>query len=811
MSNIVLRSITRCCYYNTVKHLSTRTTGWLARHHLILILLLALVLRLLLWRQPLHQLANDEVEYVTVARDLLARRGWQFYERYHWLRAPLYPLFLAGSLWLAGGDPSPGVSSISLGLARALHLAALPNIALSVATVYLCYRLALALFGPGNQGRAPLLAALFTALLWTLATFASLYMSETLFTFLFTAGLLCLASRQSESAGRRRAIWLVIGAGVLFGLATLTRSITLLFLPVVALWLLLDRRPTTDDRRPTTDDGGWRTDGRPSIKFGGNQWSVVRGRWSVVVGRWSVAACFLLSAVLVIAPWTFRNYQTYGRVILVETGLSYNLWAFNEPRESEDEIFRTLENIANPAARGDYATAKGVARLREDPAIIVRKIWPDWIYLWRVKPIEDRFLQESYYGDVGLPLFTAALLFDDLLYLLIALAGVAGLALDRSAAGAQPAGHGSAIQRLLATLQQPRWLLIGWLVYAVATMLLTHAEARYRQFLFPVLIPYAAWMVVQGTGGWGLGAGGWGLGNRRASRVSRDPVTPSPRHPVTPSLVTRHSSLVTRHLAVALLSILIGGVCVGYYPREWAGQNIIRGWRALSSELAWAAGWRDAALRADERALVAQETPDGWIRLGNHAHATGDTRRALKAYREAVALTPPYVAAVAHLGDLLRAGGDQEAARKAFVGDYVDQQRLAEWSWNFLRPGPRSYLNVGDGVDFGYVGGVYIAEDQHGVLARWSDGRAAVRLPGSGPGVLRMRLAAPRPDGETTRAEVCVAGRCQAISVGPTWRTYELPLIKSLTEADQIEITSDTFEASEGRRLGLLIDWVDVR
>src|SRR3954453_4381851 len=86
---------------------------------ILLILLLALALRLLLWSQPLHQLANDEVEYVTVARDLLAGRAWQFYQHYHGLRAPLYPLFLAGSLWLAGGDPSPGLPSISLSLAQA--------------------------------------------------------------------------------------------------------------------------------------------------------------------------------------------------------------------------------------------------------------------------------------------------------------------------------------------------------------------------------------------------------------------------------------------------------------------------------------------------------------------------------------------------------------------------------------------------------------------------------------------------------------------------------------------------------------------
>src|SRR5439155_18576021 len=143
---------------------------------ILLILLLALLVRLLLWSQPLHQLANDEIEYVTVARDLLAGRGWQFYEHYRWLRAPLYPLFLAGSLWLAGGD---------------LHRAALPNIVLSVANVYLNYRLTLALIGR----RAARVVALLTAVLWTQAIFASLYMSETLFTFLFTGALVCLIRR----------------------------------------------------------------------------------------------------------------------------------------------------------------------------------------------------------------------------------------------------------------------------------------------------------------------------------------------------------------------------------------------------------------------------------------------------------------------------------------------------------------------------------------------------------------------------------------------------------------------------------------
>ena len=194
---------------------------------LLAILLLALVLRLALWAQPLHEPANDETEYIAVAYDLLDGHGWQFYEQYHWLRAPLYPLFLAASLWLTDGN---------------LHLAALPNIALSVATVWLIsvltsmighgkwrmehgacpttaqnaeYRMQNA-EGPTTAQAAtvgqqtadssiPLLAALLAALLFTFNTFASLYMSETLFSFLFTAALLAVlkavtASERTASA-----------------------------------------------------------------------------------------------------------------------------------------------------------------------------------------------------------------------------------------------------------------------------------------------------------------------------------------------------------------------------------------------------------------------------------------------------------------------------------------------------------------------------------------------------------------------------------------------------------------------------------
>ncbi|MBK9941793.1 MAG: glycosyltransferase family 39 protein [Kouleothrix sp.] len=730
----------------------------LAAYLLPLSLLLALGLRLLLWSAPLHQPANDEIEYIAVARDLLAGRGWQFYEHYHWLRAPLYPLFLAGSLWLAGGDPAS---------AEALHRAALPNILLSVANVYLGYHLARALAG----ARAASIAGLIGAALWTLATFASLYMAETLFTFLFTAALLCLVRRPLR-------LGTIALGGVLFGLATLTRSVPLLFLPLAALWLLA-HEPSGRSQRPP---------GASASRF-----------WAHG-SRFYPALLFVLAATLTIAPWTLRNYAAYGRLIPVETGLSYNLWAFNEPREDAGTIFRTLENIGNPAERADYASAKGLARLREDPAILVRKLWPNWVYTWRVKPIEDRFLQENYYSDVPLALFGAALLFDDALYLVIALAGIAGLVLwDQARTLRQEwrterRGQRGAWRFVLGSrLAEPRWLMIGWVLYCLATMMLTHGEARYRHFLFPALVPYAAWALAR-------------MGRHEGTETRR------------PREATRVAWSPGRLVACAV-GALVGGTVLAYYPWGWATQNLARGWYAQRAALAWALGDQAGALRLDAHALDVSATLDGWLRLGDHARASGDTAQALAAYKSARALGPGYTPMVARLGDLLRATGDDAGARAAFGTGYVDLQQLTDWSWRELQPPPRDKLAIGDGLDFGYIGGVYPAERLQGTQARWTNGRGVVRFgvepgatAGTQRGLVRLRLAAPWPGGTGTAAQVCAGGECQPLQLGPGWQIYLVPLAIDRSAAAQVEIRSDTFSAPDGRRLGVVVDevvWIE--
>jgi len=673
---------------------------------LIAILSLAALIRLALWMQPLHLPANDEVEYLTVARDLLAGRGWSFYERYHWLRAPLYPLWLAGSLWLSGGD---------------VWLAALPNIAVSVFNVFLIYRLSQAI----NDDAGPLvhrLAALSAAMLLTYATFAALYMSETLFTALFgTACWLLLVWWQRGAQWRD---WRLFAAGGLWGLALLTRSLPLYFTLVVIVWVAASAA------------GHWK--------------ELLRRPAALLVG-----CAFAITAMIVVAPWTIRNCLSYRSCILIETGLSYNLWAFNEPREDMATIFRVLETIPDPAERAAYATARGLERLREDPTILLRKLWPNWLAIWRVKAIQDRFLLEDYRADPPPLLFFAALIFDDLLYALIALSGIAALVY-------------AAFHR-----RTPAILFGLWLVYFIAVSLVTHGEGRYRHFIFFALIPYAA----------------------RAWVAFRD-----------------RPHLVPKALGVALVVSGAVGLSIGMaYHWEYAIQGSLRSFWRLSGDLARLSGNLALATTAYQQAIAAHPTPDGYLALGDVLRTRQDVDGALSAYRAAQRLNLLYPPSYVRLGDLLREMGDLPAAQQAYRPQYVSEQRLLDLAWRDTYPSPSAIIDVGDGLDFGYLTGFYPAETLAGVHSRWTSAVAHIRLPANSR-VVRLRMAALRPDAPVN-GQFCVDNICHPFKLDTAWRwlTIQLPSHTTHSRLREIELRVTPWTAPDGRKLGIVVDRIETK
>ncbi|MBP1468574.1 glycosyltransferase family 39 protein [Candidatus Chloroploca sp. M-50] len=674
------------------------------RHHapLALILLVALIWRLILWAQPLHLPANDEVEYLTVVRDLLGGRGWVFYESWPWLRAPLYPLFLAGSLWLADGN---------------VHLAALPNVALSVAVVWLIYLLARELAPEGSR-RPALLAAAIAALLQTYATFASLYMSETLFTFFFTGSWLALARWR-----RKGGLWRVALAGALLGLACLTRSAGLAFLPVAMAWIM-----------------------------GLDLWRRRRLRVSAV----APALVMAVVTVLVIAPWTIRNCFAYGECVLIETGSARDLWVYYEPRETIPEIHAQLKAIPSPAERADFATQRGLERLREDPIIFLRKIPTEWIRLWSVKPIEDRFLLPDYNSDPPPLIFLASLLLDDLLYFVVMCAAPFGIALA------------------LTRREGLAWPMLFWLLIFLAATMVTHAEWRYRHFLFMVLIPLAA-----------LALDGFWRGERLRL----------------PTL-----ALVALPLSLMVLAF------VAYYPWAWAWQGAQRSVYRQTGDWHAAAGRDEAAVEMYLAALRASPTPDGWFVLGDLHRRKGDLAATERYYQLARENRPGYVGASVVMGDFLREQGRADEARVAFQGQFLEEQRTLDWGFQMLKPAPYSAMDIGSGLDIGYVGGVYPAEMQQGSQARWTNGRARLRLDplDAEAGLVRLtlRAAAPHPDGLPVPLTICAQRQCETVTLAPAWRTFHL-LLPAPNEP--IDLRSPTFYAPDRRDLGVLLDHAAVR
>ncbi|PDW04143.1 tetratricopeptide repeat protein [Candidatus Viridilinea mediisalina] len=709
---------------------------------LALILVVAGAWRLLLWAQPLHYPANDELEYIQVARDLVAGRGWSFYESWRWLRAPLYPLWLAASLWWADGD---------------LHRAALPNLALSLLLVLLIYRLAREL-SPTASRRPALIAAALAAILQTYATFASLYMSETLFSTLFTAGLLCLAAWR-----RRGGLGLIILAGLCFGLACLTRSAAQIFLPLVALWLIWWRVRQIQSKKLTETAMNWRWSAgfsrlKPALQrvprrveqFG----ATFQTASKALVPIFMPALVLMLTVVVVIAPWSLRNCRAYGACILIETGGAYNLWAFYEPRESLDEIHQILEAIPNPVDRASEARMRGMERLREDPLMLLRRIPDQWNNLWLVKPIQDRFLLPNDYSDPPPILFITALILDDLLYLLILAAAPFGLLL------ALQRRDGFAL------------LLALWVVAFCAAGVLTHTEGRYRHFFFMILIALAG--------------------------LAYDTLLRRVRWSPLPVLLS---------LALLLPALL---PAIYYYPWDWMQRGVVRSIQRELGDRHAAAGRTEQAAQAYYAAVAADPTPDGWLALGNLARRNGNLTAAERYYRFAYTERPPYVASSALLGDLLREQGRDEEARFAFRGTYLREQQMIDWSYLMLTPAPRSYVDVGNGLDLGYLGGFYPAEVLDEVTSRWSSGRASLRLsaPASVPKadrlILQMHIAAPRPDATPVPLEVCRAAHCTKITLEASWRTVSM-LIPN--EGDTITLRSPTFSAPDRRDLGVILDW----
>lgn len=337
---------------------------------LLFLLLLALSLRLLIWRwHEQYPLSGDEREYLDQALALLQERR---YTELRLMRPPLYTGFLAASIYLFDS------------LIQNLRLI---QTIISTLTVLPAYGLTRTLFGP----QPAFAAGLLIALNYTLAATATELLTETL----FLAGLTLLLWLLAATAQRPHATWLPILAGLSLGALALLRSVALPLLPLGFLWLLL--HPTSADARRI-------------------------GRIRV---RLYAASLFLIAAVCVIGPWTIRNYVTYGGLIVIDTTGAENLWLDNDPAGRE-AVKRELYALGEDRLkRQQIATQRGIAAITSDPAHFLTKSWGEAIKFFALQQFDDLRQRPAIWvppAEVWL-----RLLLGDAAWLLLLLGGALGL------------------------------------------------------------------------------------------------------------------------------------------------------------------------------------------------------------------------------------------------------------------------------------------------------------------------------------------------------------------------------------------------
>jgi hypothetical protein len=170
-------------------------------------------------------------------------------------------------------------------------------------------------------------------------------------------------------------------------------------------------------------------------------------------------------------------------------------------------------------------------------------------------------------------------------------------------------------------------------------------------------------------------------------------------------------------------------------------------------------------------------------------------------------------------GDLRRAMGDGQGAQADLASERTSRQDLQHWLWTrAVTPAP-ARLDLGGGLDLGFVRGVHaVATGENGI--RWTTGHAQVRLAvPKDANELRLRIASGRPPAADP-VSIALAADGIALgefTVGSAWQELRVPLERPPGEQVVIELRTPTFTprdvdpaSPDGRRLGVQLDWIEL-
>jgi len=295
-------------------------------------------------------------------------------------------------------------------------------------------------FGP----RVGLLAAAITALYPELVWFAAHFWSEILFLTLLWWAIERMIAAEARGSARAAA-----AAGLLWGLAILTRETILYLTPLAAAWLAWSGRPRAGGKR---------------------------------------AAWFLLCAVLTVAPWTLRNWMVFRAFVPVSTAGGLALFQGNA-RLTRQEVYDRYEEVHGRIEQYRFARREGWKAIRErQPTWAIEKLRDQMPNFWEADSLTLIHIKRGAYGAVPPAMAVAAAVVVLAPYLAVLAAFVVGATLTG--------------------LDRTRGLLLGFLVCYNALHVITHGFARYRLPAMPVVFIFAAAGYVAWRGGTLAGTGG---------------------------------------------------------------------------------------------------------------------------------------------------------------------------------------------------------------------------------------------------------------------------------------------------------------
>jgi hypothetical protein len=220
-------------------------------------------------------------------------------------------------------------------------------------------------------------------------------------------------------------------AGLLFGLAILTRETLLYLLPLAALWIAFSK-----PRKP------------------------------------ALAVIVLVAALAVVGPWTLRNWIQFGAFIPVSTGGGLNLYQGNAS-VSRTEVYNEYYANEGKVEQFQWARAAGIHAIWErQPWWLFEKIRDEGPRLFEIDSLALIHMRRGAYERVSCEAYRGAAAILLLPWILIALGSVVALARIQVSRGIV--------------------LLVGLLAAYLMLHIATHGFSRYRLPVLPVFIILAA-------------------------------------------------------------------------------------------------------------------------------------------------------------------------------------------------------------------------------------------------------------------------------------------------------------------------------